>query len=459
MKNRSLLVVTLLGAALLASGCATTVPDAVVYQPGTIDTATVVPKVDRFVLVVDASTSMAKPHNPLRKLDQARDLTAAMVQTIPELPYQGGVRSFGQAGCLPGCRTSLLYGMETFARVGAAAAVDKIRCAGGPTPLSHAMTAAGSDLEDSPTGLGELQSWVPATRQPTTAVAAAIIVSDGMHLGEDEIAAATRLKQVWGDRLCLWAVQVGDDPEGRDMLQKIVNAGGCGTLVTANELTNPARLELLVRDALLYPDSDGDGVPNHLDKCPGTPRGVQVNPDGCPPDTDGDGVPDYLDKCPDTPKGVKVDASGCPLDTDGDGVPDHLDKCPDTPRGVKVDQDGCPVEKPMAWDDIGAVLFDFDRTAIRDDAVPVLDEVISRLKGNPTAKVLLEGHTDSVGSEEYNLVLAKKRAEAVKKYLANKGIDSARLTTDGLGESQPAVPNDSSENRQKNRRVEFKAAK
>jgi OOP family OmpA-OmpF porin len=230
-------------------------------------------------------------------------------------------------------------------------------------------------------------------------------------------------------------------------------------------------------------------VPDHLDKCPGTPRGVKVNPDGCPPDTDGDGVPDYLDKCPDTPRGVKVDASGCPLDSDGDGVPDHLDKCPgtprgvkvnpdgcppdtdgdgvpdyldkcpDTPRGVKVDEHGCPLEKPLAWDDIGAVLFDFDRTAIRDDAIPVLEKVLSRLTANPTASIVLEGHTDSVGSESYNLVLSKKRAEAVKTYLVGKGVDSARLATDGLGETQPAAPNDSRDNRQKNRRVEFKAAK
>jgi len=79
-------------------------------------------------------------------------------------------------------------------------------------------------------------------------------------------------------------------------------------------------------------DSDGDGVVDGSDKCPGTPAGVKVDLNGCPLDMDGDGVYDYLDKCPDTPKGVKVDKDGCPLDTDGDGVPDYLDKCPDTPR-------------------------------------------------------------------------------------------------------------------------------
>jgi OOP family OmpA-OmpF porin len=91
-------------------------------------------------------------------------------------------------------------------------------------------------------------------------------------------------------------------------------------------------------------DSDNDGVPDNLDKCPGTPIGVKVDQDGCPLDSDKDGVYDYLDKCPGTPIGVKVDQDGCPLDSDKDGVYDYLDKCPDTPIGVSVDLDGCPLD-------------------------------------------------------------------------------------------------------------------
>lgn len=89
-------------------------------------------------------------------------------------------------------------------------------------------------------------------------------------------------------------------------------------------------------------DEDGDGVADRKDKCPGTPRGAEVDEDGCPMDSDGDGVYDGLDRCPDTPKGWPVDESGCPTDSDGDGVPDGRDKCPDTPKGAKVDEDGCP---------------------------------------------------------------------------------------------------------------------
>jgi len=92
-------------------------------------------------------------------------------------------------------------------------------------------------------------------------------------------------------------------------------------------------------------DSDGDGVPDDEDKCPGTPAGAKVTVDGCPIDADGDGVPDLEDRCPNTPKGVFVDSYGCPVDTDGDGVPDYRDQCPNTPDGVVVNMFGCPIDR------------------------------------------------------------------------------------------------------------------
>jgi len=91
-------------------------------------------------------------------------------------------------------------------------------------------------------------------------------------------------------------------------------------------------------------DSDGDGVVDGIDQCPDTPKGAQVDAKGCPRDSDGDGVLDGIDQCPGTPKGAVVDEKGCPKDSDGDGVADGIDECPDTPKGLKVDAKGCPIE-------------------------------------------------------------------------------------------------------------------
>jgi len=195
-------------------------------------------------------------------------------------------------------------------------------------------------------------------------------------------------------------------------------------------------------------DSDGDGVPDNLDKCPRTPKGVKVDRVGCPLDSDGDGVADYLDKCPGTPKGVEVDKVGCPLDTDGDGVPDYLDQCPDTLKGAPVNSVGC-------WS-IKGINFDYNKWDIKPQYYGLLDENIAVLKKNPSVKVQIQGHTDSSGSEAYNQGLSEKRADSVMKYFISKGIDAGRLSMKGLGELAPIASNDTPEGRAKNRRIDIK---
>ncbi|MCB9497541.1 MAG: OmpA family protein [Fibrobacteria bacterium] len=91
-------------------------------------------------------------------------------------------------------------------------------------------------------------------------------------------------------------------------------------------------------------DSDVDGIPDFLDRCPATASGIVVDVQGCPQDKDGDKVPDHMDRCPATGKNISVDANGCPLDADGDGVADHMDRCPSTPKGAPVDTVGCPLD-------------------------------------------------------------------------------------------------------------------
>ena len=209
-------------------------------------------------------------------------------------------------------------------------------------------------------------------------------------------------------------------------------------------------------------DEDGDGVPDYLDKSPNTPKGVKVDATGTPFDTDGDGVFDYLDQCANTPAGVKVDAKGCPLDADGDGVPDYLDKCPDTQTGAKVDANGCTVISlvtPAENSEVRTfrnIQFQLGKSVIRKSYYADLNQVVKVMKENPTYTLKLNGYADISGGAAWNLVLSKRRADAVKTYLESKGIESTRLTTEGFGKEYPVASNATFDGRAKNRRVVFK---
>jgi OOP family OmpA-OmpF porin len=198
-------------------------------------------------------------------------------------------------------------------------------------------------------------------------------------------------------------------------------------------------------------DSDADGVPDDMDKCPGTAPNTPVDANGCELDSDGDGVVDSKDKCPGTPRGTKVDADGCPVDgdADGDGVKDSKDQCPGTPAGSKVNDVGCEIGEII----LRGVVFETGKADITPTSALILDSVAAGAAGRPGTKVEIRGHTDDVGSEALNMDLSRRRAEAVKAYLVSKGASAADLTTVGLGEMQHITSNDTPENREQNRRV------
>ncbi len=102
------------------------------------------------------------------------------------------------------------------------------------------------------------------------------------------------------------------------------------------------------------------------------------------------------------------------------------------------------------------VHFDFDKSNIRPDAVPVLDEAVEVLKAQGGVAVIVEGHTDSVGRDAYNQKLSLRRADSVRQYLVKHGIPSNRITTEGFGESRPVASNDTADGRAQNRRVELR---
>lgn len=122
-------------------------------------------------------------------------------------------------------------------------------------------------------------------------------------------------------------------------------------------------------------------------------------------------------------------------DSDGDGVNDCDDKCPGSQAGQTIGPDGCPVPVSI---DLKGVNFDFDKSTLRPDAVAILNEAIEILKRYPDLRVEVAGHTDECGSDEYNQGLSERRARAVYDYLTSNGIDAGRLAgPNGYGESRP----------------------
>ena len=141
-------------------------------------------------------------------------------------------------------------------------------------------------------------------------------------------------------------------------------------------------------------------------------------------------------------------------DADIDGVPDANDLCSDTPRSYAVDKDGCPIAiEEVARVEL-LVNFDFDRSEVKEQYLPEIESVARFMEQYPDRVVELEGHTDSRGTDAYNLGLSQRRAEAVMAELVGRfGISPSRVSAKGFGESQPIGSNDSAQGRAENRRV------
>ena len=233
-------------------------------------------------------------------------------------------------------------------------------------------------------------------------------------------------------------------------------------------------------------DSDGDGILDNVDADPEHPEdfdGYQ-DEDGAPdPDNDGDGIPDIKDKAPNKAedKDGYQDDDGVPdLDNDGDGIPDVKDICPNKPEYFNgyQDDDGCPDVKPAPKVvetkpapkkhefkapepnkpniyRLKYITFEFNSFKLTDKAKEELDKFAATIKEYPNAELKVNGYTDNIGSKSYNIMLSKKRANAVREYLIIKGIPAYKIKTEGFGPANPIASNKTKEGRAKNRRIEI----
>ena len=308
MTNRFFRAMLLLGVLLILSGCAARQPvrgappfKAVDLNPG-IKSGDYVQKTDQFLVILDASGTMQ-----WRKYQTAGRLARHMNLTIPDLRLKAGLRIFGKDGN----RTDLVYGMVDYTRSGLDAAIP---ASGGygESPLGESIASAGMDLKQA------------------TGNIALIIFSDGIETGGSSIEAAEALKRQYGDRLCIYGISLGSSRRGRTVLEGVSKVGQCGFVIRPEEIQSPEGMAAFVEKVFLA-------------KAPPRPQPVVLPPPTVPP-------PPAPPEPKEAPKPEPVATPSKPVDSDGDGVPDDVDKCPNTPRGAKVDREGCWVLPILYFD-------------------------------------------------------------------------------------------------------------
>lgn len=140
-------------------------------------------------------------------------------------------------------------------------------------------------------------------------------------------------------------------------------------------------------------------------------------------------------------------------DSDHDGIPDVIDECPGTPVGTRVDPRGCPLGRTLLLD---GVVFAFDSHELQLNARRLLNPVVEMFHRYPDLEAEVGGHTDSLGSSDYNRALSERRARAVRDYLVSQGVSARRLSARGYGKDRPVADNSSESGREQNRRVELR---
>ena len=135
-------------------------------------------------------------------------------------------------------------------------------------------------------------------------------------------------------------------------------------------------------------------------------------------------------------------------DDDGDGVLNSLDECPNTPAGAQVDSRGCEIHAAL-----DATHFAFDSADLTGEAQSYLSGIAEMLTGK---SLTANGHTDSIGTESYNMGLSERRAQSVADYLGTQGVSDINVV--GHGETDPIATNDTDEGRAMNRRVDITTA-
>ncbi|MEN6360853.1 MAG: OmpA family protein [Smithella sp.] len=357
---------------ILFAGCATFKP--VDLNPK-IKSGQLVQKTDTFIVLFDKSDSMGESYgtpmvNEATRLIHAKNAAKNMIATIPEIKMNAGLRTFWYE------ETALIYGMRPLVKEDYTNSINSIEFVNHRTPLGKAITAAGNDLKSA------------------EGYSAIIIVSDFSETqGIDDIRPAavmdaiTRINAQYGDRLCVYAIQVGYAPDGKELSEQIVQNVKGGYTVNADKLAAPAAMAAFVEKVIT-----GD-------------------------------CSRYQQLVAKQKEQVVIVATEPMIEK----------KTAAAVAKTKAEEKVVV----LAFEDVH---FDFDKSTLKPEAQTILKNNIQVLKDNPNAKIRIAGYTSASGTHAYNQKLSERRSTAVQEYLVNEGIITRdRLSTIGYGETNPAM--------------------
>jgi OOP family OmpA-OmpF porin len=340
-----------------------------------VKSGALVQKTNNFEMILDTSASMDEPFQwshyaytaPMKTtaLEYEQHLARLFNDTIPNIKLTAGLRDFaGQRWLSRNYDTKLWYGMAPYGKEELGKAIYTVNTAGVESPMDKALDAATMDLK------------------PLAGKSAVIVFTDGLEMPK-AVASAQAMKVAMKENICIYAVQIGNDPEGTALLSKVVKAGECGVLVNAKDVNTAAGMSAFVERVFLGP--------------PPPPPPAAAAPVVVPP----------------------------------------------------------VVPAPAEPDKLEAVYFDFDKYLIKPDGREAIKRNAEWLQKNPAKKVVVEGNCDERGTNEYNMALGQRRADAAAKYLMDLGIAKDRVGTVSYGEEKPVCKDANEACWSKNRRGDF----
>ena len=341
-------------------------------------------------------------YNNASRISLAKKMTSELVQTIPpELKLNSELRLFGQEKIFAGDSTWLALGWTTN-RSDLQKAVDNIEAKGlGRTPAGMAMEATHEDLK------------------ATKGNAAIYLVSD---FENDEnpkdirpkrlMDAIAKIKAEYGDRACIYPIQVGKEPNGTLIAKEISKASACGFVESADNLKTPAAMAAFVQKTLFGPSSpaaraaEQPAAPGAAPGAPGAPGATGATPT------------------------AQAAAAAAKAST----------------AAVQA------ILKELQIPDIN---FDYDKYNLTPQAQAILKAGAPAYLKYKDYKLVVEGHCDERGTVEYNLALGQKRADQAAKYLVDLGIEKDRIKTISYGKEMPLDKGQNEAAWAKNRRAHF----